>query len=164
MPNLLSEDDIEQAMLQRLQHLHGYDVLECFTADAADLNDGSGRGDKREVILHDRLREATIRLNPGIPESGIDDALKQFRDQRQAMSAIAANRELNNLIRDGVQVEFKDGQGRTQRGRMRVIDFNDPVENRFLAVSQLWVESTGVSAQAGYRRRCCLGPVLPAPD
>jgi len=51
MPNFISEDEIEAAMLQHLQLLYGYDALICFTADPADLNDGSGRTDKREVIL-----------------------------------------------------------------------------------------------------------------
>ena len=51
MPNFISEDQIEQALLQRLQHLCGFDVLDCHTADPADLNDGSGRADKREVLV-----------------------------------------------------------------------------------------------------------------
>ena len=116
MPNFISEDDIEQAMVQRLQHVYGYDTLNCFTADPADLNDGSGRTDKRDVILHDRLKEAAIALNPGIPESAIDDALKQLCDKRQAMSSIAANREVDGLIRDGVRVEFKDDAGPQPQG------------------------------------------------
>ena len=86
MPNFLSEDNIEQAMVQRLQHLYGYDVLDCYTADAADLNDGSGRADKRDVILRDRLKAAAVRLNPEIPETAIDDALDQVCDRRQAAS------------------------------------------------------------------------------
>jgi len=64
MPNFLSEDDIEQAMVQRLQHLYGYDALDCYTRDPADVNDGSGRNDKREVIFYDRLKQAAVRLNP----------------------------------------------------------------------------------------------------
>ena len=67
MANFISEDQIEQALLQRLQHLCGYDALNCFTAQPDDLNDGSGRGDKREVILIDRLRAAVQRLNPHVP-------------------------------------------------------------------------------------------------
>lgn len=31
-PNIIGEDDIEQALLQRLQHLHGFDTLNCYTA------------------------------------------------------------------------------------------------------------------------------------
>jgi len=154
MPSFISENDIEQAMVQRLQHLYGYDTLNCFTVDPADRNDGSGRTDKREVILHDRLREAAIALNPGIPEAAIDAALKQLCDKRQALSAIAANREMEGLIRGRVPVEFKDEQGRNRRERIKVIDFNEPAspDNHFLAVTQLWIQSTGAAAKAGYRR------------
>jgi type I restriction enzyme R subunit len=154
MPNFISEDDIEVAMVQRLQHVHGYDTLNCFTADPADLNDGSGRTDKRDVILHDRLKEAAIALNPGIPESAIDDALKQLCDKRQAMSPIAANREVDSLIRDGVKVEFRDEKDRNRKERVKFIDFKDPASphNQFLVVTQLWIQSTGAAAKAGYRR------------
>tara|TARA_R100000655_G_scaffold31056_3_gene62345 strand:+ start:5278 stop:8526 length:3249 start_codon:yes stop_codon:yes gene_type:complete len=152
MPNFLSEDNIEQAMVQRLQHLYGYDVLDCYTTDAADLNDGSGRADKREVILRDRLKAAAMRLNPEIPESAIDDALEQVCDQRQAMATIVANRELDNLIRDGVRVEFNDSDGRNRKERVKLIDFEAPENNHFLAVTQLWIQSTGAAAKAGYRR------------
>ena len=51
MPNFISEEQIEQALLQRLQYVCGFDVLECHTTDPADLNDGSGRLDKRDVLL-----------------------------------------------------------------------------------------------------------------
>ena len=154
MPNFISEDDIEQAMVQRLQDKYGYDTLNCFTSDPADLNDKSGRTDKRDVVLHDRLRAAAIAMNPGIPETAIDDALKQLCDKRQAMSMIAANREVDGLIRDGIRIEFKDEQGRNRKERVKVIDFNDPASphNQFLAVTQLWIQSTGAAAKAGYRR------------
>ena len=69
MPNFVSEDQIEQAMVQKLQHLHGLDVLDCHTENSKDLNDGSNRDNKRDVILVDRVREAAIRLNPDIPPS-----------------------------------------------------------------------------------------------
>ena len=140
MPNFISEDDIEQAMMQRLQHVYGYDTLNCFTADPADLVDGSGRTDKRDAILHDRLQAAAVALNPDIPESAIDDALKQLCDKRQVMSAIAANREVDGLIRDGVRVEFKDAQGRNRKERVKIIEFSDPTANQFLAVTQLWIQ------------------------
>ncbi|RLA52959.1 MAG: deoxyribonuclease [Gammaproteobacteria bacterium] len=152
MPNFISEDDIEVAMVKRLQQVYGYDALNCFTADPADLNDGSGRTDKRDVIFHDRLKEATIALNTGIPESAIDDALKQLCDKRQALSQIAANHELDGLIRDGVRVKFRDEQDRVRKERIKVIDFDDPMRNQFLAVTQLWIQSTGTTAKAGYRR------------
>ena len=140
MPNFISEDAIEQALLGRLRQAYDFELLNCNTTDPADLNDGSGRGDKRDVILADRLRAATLRLNPDLPEMVIDEALARLMDKRQAMSPIAANREIDGLIRDGIPVEFENAQGRKEQDRVRVINFNDLTRNRFLAVSQLWVK------------------------
>ncbi|MBD1399871.1 type I restriction endonuclease subunit R [Pelovirga terrestris] len=152
MPNFLTEDAIEQAMVQRLQHLYGYDALDCYTSDPADMKDGSGRSDKREVILRHRLKDAAVRLNPEIPEAAIEDALDQVCDRRQAMATMVANRELDNLIRDGVRVVFRDAEGRNRKERVRLIDFEQADNNHFLVVTQLWIQSTGAAARAGYRR------------
>ena len=92
--NFISEDDIEQAMLQRLQHLYGFDVLDCHTAKPDELSDGSRRSDKRDVVLADRLLAACIKLNPVIPEAVIEQqVIPKLMDRRSTMSAIAANRE-----------------------------------------------------------------------
>ena|SRR5437762_550294 len=139
MPNFISEDQIERALVQKLQHLHGFDSLDCHTEDQEDLDDGSGRANKRDVILVDRVREAAIRLNPTIPAKAIGDALEKLLDRRQAMSLVAANGEIYNLLRDGIPVEFDDAKGKKQQERVRVIDFNEPDKNRYLAVTQLWV-------------------------
>ena len=139
MPNFISEDQIERALVQKLQHLHGFDSLDCHTEDPEDLNDGSERANKRDVILVDRVKEAALRLNPGIPPKAIEDALEKLLDRRQAMSLVAANQEVYGLLRDGIPVEFDDAQGRKQQERVYLIDFNEPDRNRYLAVTQLWV-------------------------
>ncbi len=140
MPNFISEDQIEQAILKKLYQDYGYERLNCHTSDPDDMNDRSNRTDKRDVVLKDRLMQAAIRLNPEIPESAIDQALAQLTDRRQAVSPIAANRELDALIRDGIPVVFEDSKGRQVHEYVRVIDFDNPSENRFLAVSQLWIK------------------------
>ena len=147
MPNFISEDQIEQALVQKLQHLHGFDVLNCYTADAEDLNDGSGRAHKRDVILADRVREAATRLNPDIPEVAIEAALEKLLDRRQAMTLIAANKEIYSLLRDGIPVEFDDAQGKRQQERVYLLDFNASANNRYLAVTQLWIKG-----ERGFRR------------
>ena len=147
MPNFISEDQIERALVQKLQHLHGFDVLECHTEDPEDLNDGSGRTSKRDVILVERVREAAVRLNPAIPAKAIEDALEKLLDRRQAMTLVAANQEVYNLLRDGIPVEFDNAQGQPQKERVYLINFNQPDENRYLAVTQLWVKG-----ERGFRR------------
>lgn len=147
MPNFISEDQIEQALVQKLQHLHGFDVLDCNTQDPEDLNDGSNRTHKRDVILADRVKEAAVRLNPHIPETTIDEALEKLVDRRLSMSLVAANQEVYGLIRDGIPVEYDDANGKKQQERVVLIHFNDPTQNRYLAVTQLWVKG-----EHGFRR------------
>lgn len=83
MANVISKDQIEQALLQRLQHVCGFEVLNCHTTDPADLNDGSDRKDKRDVLLPQRLKAAAAaaawRLNPQITVEGYDRALFQAK-------------------------------------------------------------------------------------
>lgn len=153
--NFISEDDIEQGLIQRLQHLCGFNALNCFTAQPDDLNDGSGRSDKREVILTPRLRAALERLNPEAPSHAVDQALLHLLQPRTAMSLVAANREMDGLVRDGVPVTYKrqtgPQAGQTVTERLKVIDFDfadaKQLRNEYLAVSQLWIRG-----ERGYRR------------
>jgi len=147
MPNFISEDQIEQALVQKLRQLHRFDTLDCHTEDPENLNDGSGRANKRDVILVDRVREAAVRLNRDIPAKAIDDALEKLLDRRQAMSLVAANQEIYNLLRDGIPVEFDNAKGEKQQERVKLIDFNQLGENRYLAVTQLWIKG-----ERGFRR------------
>lgn len=39
VPNFISEDQIEQALVQKLQHVHGYDMIDCHTEEREDLAD-----------------------------------------------------------------------------------------------------------------------------
>lgn len=155
--NFISEDDIEQAILKRLQTDFSFELLNCFTAKPDELNDNSKRSDKRDVILADRLLTACIKLNPSIPEEVIEQqVIPKLMDRRTAMSSIAANREVDGLIRDGVTVEFdqENTNGKTEKRheRVRLIDFDDTTNNKYLAVSQLWIKSLGQAPKAAYRR------------
>jgi type I restriction enzyme, R subunit len=167
--NFISEDDIEQALLKRLQAEFGFTLLNCFTAKPDELNDGSQRRDKRDVVLADRLQAACVALNTSIPVTTIEQVVAKIMDRRATMSAVAANRELDGLIRDGVPVEFENAAGIKQHEVVRLIDFDDfanvdsrqhgnnmggdeQKRNDYLAVSQLWIKSSAQAPKAGYRR------------
>lgn len=142
MPNFISEDAIEKEIVHKLVREYGYQSLNCYTQIPEDLNDRSGRGDKREVVLAQRLKAAALRLNPGIPEMAIDQALAVLTAPRGVMTTIAANREIDGLIRDGIPVEYANPEGRSQHGRVRVLDFNPQAgqdKNEYLVVTQLWI-------------------------
>ncbi len=77
----------------------------------------------------------------------IDETLERLLDKRRAMSLVAANQEIYQLLRDGIPVEFEDQQGRRQEEHLRLIDFNPPHNNEYLIVTQLWVKG-----ERGFRR------------
>lgn len=151
--NYISEDDIEQAVLQRLENDFGFSQLNCFTAKADQLNDGSNRVDKRDVVFSDRVLSACIKLNSTIPKDVIEQqVIPKVMNRRSSMSAIAANRELDRFIRDGIPVVFDDEAGVKQHENVKLIDFDNVSANDYLAVSQLWIKSSVQVPKAGYRR------------
>ena len=140
LPNFISEDQIEKAIVKVLTDKLGYKTINCFTSEVENLNDGSHRPSKQEVVFPEILKEKTVSLNKGIPENVIEDALSQLTKPRYAMSPVLANREVYNLIRNGIPVEYEGEDGRTEHESVKVIDFNNPESNDYLAVTQLWIK------------------------
>ena len=99
-----------------------------------------GRQTKSEVVLLPRLRNALCRLNPGLPDAVIDDAVERLIRDRSAMSLQAANREVYLLLKDGIPLSIPEPSSGGQRAeRLRVIDWEEPTRNDFVLVSQLKV-------------------------
>lgn len=151
--NFISEDDIEQATIALLSTEFDYQHLNCYTADSSDLNDGSGRTDKKDVILKDRVIAKCVQLNPQVPLDVIETAVSKLMDRRGSMSAIKANMELYTSIRDGASITYEDANGeKYENVPLKLIDFENPENNEFLVVSQLWIQSTGRTPHCAYRR------------
>ena len=106
-----------------------------------------GRASDREVVLTRPLREKLAALNPGLPAAAYDDAVRQIAAAVASQTIVAANREKYALLRDGVPVTFRDEKGERVRRRLRVFDFDEPANNDFLCVRELWVRGSL------YRRR-----------
>ena len=109
-----------------------------------------GRDNQGEVILVRHLRRALERLNLALSPSALEQAIAEVVKDRSAMDPVRANRELYDLIKDGIQVEVRNEDGSKELERVRVLDWIDPTANEFLLVSQFWV--TGEM----YRRRADL--------
>ena len=91
-----------------------------------------------DVFLVGRLREAIRRVNPTIPVEAQEDALRKVM-HHDVVSFIGKNRQLHRMLRDGVEVEFKRPDGSIAGDRVRLIDFNNPDANDWLAVNQFTV-------------------------
>ena len=110
--------------------------------------------DTKEAVLTRDLRAALERLNPDLPASAIEDAVRKMTVYDVSRSMVQHNRDFYRLLRSGVPVEYRDAQGRQKSVRTRVIDFdNAPGSNSFLAVREL--KFTGIRTP-NYNRRADL--------
>jgi type I restriction enzyme R subunit len=140
-PNPYSEDHlVEQPALALLAEL-GWQIAcgleETFAPEGGSL----GRRDRREVVLQPRLRAALERLNPGQPTEAISAAIEELSRNRSAMGLVAANREVYRLLKDGVLVSVPDlERGGLSKVRLRVVDWERPAENDWLAVNQFTIK------------------------
>ena len=99
-----------------------------------------GRETTGEVVLESRLRAALVRLNPTLPSEALDAAVLELTRSRSALSPAAANREVWQLLREGVKVSVPDRERGGQRTeRVRVVDWECPANNDFLLVSQMTI-------------------------
>ena len=130
------------------QRARGVEVSERHLTLGEDLGEGSdladgkiclGRASDREVVLTRILREKLVELNPGLPDEAYDDAVRQITATVASQTMAATNREKHDLVRDGVQVTFRNDKGERVRERVRVFDFTEPTNNHFLCVRELWV-------------------------
>ncbi len=100
-----------------------------------------GRASTRDIALTSRLRAALTKLNPGAPAAAIDLAIDELTRDRVAMGPAAANREVHRLLAGGVPVTIRDPRtGKDEPRTLRVVDWEKPEDNEFLAVRQLKVQ------------------------
>lgn len=135
-----SEDVLIQApTAELLEKQLGWDSV--FALDEGGFGPGSllGRKDDTEVVLTRDVLAALQRLNPGLPPDAYHQALAQVVQGDITKTLVALNQEKYQLLRDGVLVKFRNAAGKTVDKRLRLIDFDNPDNNRYLAVRELWV-------------------------
>jgi len=95
--------------------------------------------DFKDVILENRLKNALRRLNPNLPEKGIDEVVYRLKHIEHPNLEIA-NKEAWELLTQGVRIKVRDKNGEIKGEIVKVIDFDDPLNNEFLVVNQLSVQ------------------------
>ena len=150
-----SEDRLVQATFaEHLERVLGWDSVYAWNKETFGPDGTLGRADTKQAVLTRDLRAALERLNPDLPASAINDAMRDLTVYDVSRSMVQHNRDFYRLLRGGVPVEYPDAQGRRKCARARVIDFdNAPGSNRFLAVREL--KLTGIRTP-NYNRRADL--------
>ena len=150
MNSHITESEIEVYSLDELKDL-GFSCIpgpsiapdseDSISLPIADISAPYGAPEKRlsygDVVLKDTLEQAIHRLNPELPESARQIALKAVLSV-YSPSLIDANESFHKMFAEGVPVTMqKDGQERGER--VWLVDFQNPQNNVFHAINQFTV-------------------------
>ena len=131
----LTEADVEAAALDWLASL-GWEAAH--GPDIAPDTPNAERNDYGQVVLERRLQDALGELNPGLPSEALDDAFRKLT-RPEGTTLEARNRAFHRMLVDGVTVEHRANDGAVRGAQAKVIDFDEPATNDWLAVNQFTV-------------------------
>ncbi len=130
-----TESVVEQAALAWLESL-GYAILA--GPEIAPGEPQAERGDYRQVVLERRLRQALERLNPQFSSDVLEEAHRKLT-RPESPSLVANNRTVHKYLVEGVPVEHLRPDGSMGSDAARILDYERPEHNDFLAVHQFTV-------------------------
>ncbi len=137
---LFTEDNLVQATTaDYLETQLGWESVFAYNNEDFGKDSLLGRSNDLEVVLTRYLREALVKLNPNLPDIAYDEAIRTFTEYTTTQSLIQINKEKYELLKDGIQVSFKNQKGEQKKQKLKVIDFSNPKDNHFLCVRELWI-------------------------
>ena len=128
-----SESVVEEAALSWFRQL-GYQVV---SGPDTLLGSHPLRDSYSDAMLPPALRSALTRLNPGLPSVVLGDAFRRVT-RSEGSTLRSRNRSFHQMLVNGVNVEYQAGGG-IRGAQVRVVDFDDPSNNEWLAVNQFTV-------------------------
>jgi type I restriction enzyme, R subunit len=135
MSSGFAESHVEEAALAWLAEL-GY-----ATANGLEIGpdaEAPERTSYGDVLLVKRVRDAIAKLNPTLAAETSAEVLNKLV-QVETPSLVAENRRLHRYMIEGVPVEVQRPDRTIGGEQVRLIDFDDPDVNDWLAVSQYTV-------------------------
>ncbi len=131
----VNESVVEEATLDWFEEL-GYQTLH--GPDIAPDGPDAERTSYADVVLMDRLRSALARLNSGVPDEILEEAALKV-SRTESPSLVENNRRFHRMLAEGVDVEYRAEDGRIVYDKVRLVDFDSPDNNDWLALNQFTV-------------------------
>ena len=139
MAKIITEDAIEKAAIETLLREYSeYEWLNCYTPDKEALPDGTGRTNKKQVVLPEVLVSSLRKLNPDIPVDVLD-CLAGELSQNTHGDPLDDNYRNYQKMRYGIGVKYKK-DGRETSATVKLVNWLEPAENSFIIASQMWIQ------------------------
>lgn len=130
-----NEDDLEQVALEWLQSL-GYDYKKGNEMSITSL--APERRSDKDVVLHERLEKALRKINLNIHPRFIEKAIHELILEKSP-NLLENNLTFHENLINGIEIEDYDDEGQSVVEIVKIIDFEHPQNNDFLAVNQFTV-------------------------
>ena len=140
IPGKVTEDEYaEQPALEWLQEVgwgyrHGTELIA--SPDSAERTRDS------DVVLRGTLTRAVARLNPELPREAVTRAV-EIALTTTSPNLILDHQDFHELLLAGVSVSWIDDHEGERSTRAKLIDWDNPRNNEFLAVNQLTIVEGG---------------------
>ncbi|HUW44383.1 MAG TPA: type I restriction endonuclease subunit R [Dehalococcoidia bacterium] len=131
---------VQQTTAEYLHDKLGWESVYAYNQETFGPDSTLGRASDRDIVLTRYLRSKLEEFNSGLPEDAYRDALRQIVETSASQTMLATNREKYSLLKDGVQVSYRNDKGELKKQRLRVFNFEEPEKNHFLCVRELWVK------------------------
>ena len=136
-PTYTEDSLVEQPAIALFAEL-GWETADCFK-ETFGAESTLGRETSSEVVLVSRLRPVLERLNPELPVEALQLAIEELTRDRSLVSSVQANREIYQMLKDGVKVLLLDKNGDEKFETVKIIAWDDPKKNDYFLTSQFWV-------------------------
>ncbi len=123
------ESDVEEAAIAWFKAM-GYPYAHgpSLTAERGD--------DPRQALLLTRLEAALRRLNPDLPTSALDEAIRRLRGL-DSRNIDENNHAFHRMLTKGIALEVTHADGGQRGETVWLVDFQNPENNDWLVVNQL---------------------------
>ena len=130
-----NEDDLEQVALEWLQS-QGYEYKKGNEISVTGLT--PERKSDKDVVLHERLEKALRKINSDIHPRFIEKAIHELTLEKSP-NLLENNLAFHENLINGIEIEDYDDEGQSVVEIVKIIDFEHPQNNDFLAVNQFTV-------------------------
>jgi type I restriction enzyme R subunit len=135
----IAEDDVEVGSLLPLFENLGYTIINGPTL--APDGERPERQSYADVVLRGRLDDALRRINPGVPQVALDEAVRRVLNL-PSPSYLVNNHAFHQMLVEGVDVEWAGSAG-PEYGKVWLVDYDDVEANDWLCVNQFTVIEAG---------------------
>ena len=119
-----TEDSFEQALIELFKEL-GYNYKYGPDIDR----------DLQEPLLLDSVQESLCRINPTLPSSAIEEAIKSIK-RLEGANLTETNYRFTLLMQNGVEATFINNKRESKTDIVKLIDYERPENNEFTVVNQ----------------------------